>query len=56
MQPIRLEEQIHIEKPVEDVFQAWTTAGALADWFAPMAVTRPAVDLDFRKAVNTPSV
>lgn len=48
MKSIRLEEQIHINKPVEDVFLAWSTADALAKWFAPMAVTTPNVELDFR--------
>lgn len=48
MQPVSLEEKIHIDKPVDDVFAAWSTAGALANWFAPMAIIKPNVDLDFR--------
>lgn len=50
MQSIRLEEEIHIERPVDIVFRAWSTADALADWFAPMAVERPDVELDFRQS------
>jgi uncharacterized protein YndB with AHSA1/START domain len=49
MPAIRLEEQVHIAKPVQDVFAAWSTAESLADWFAPMAIARPAVELDFRE-------
>ena len=48
MQAIRLEEEIHIDKQPEEVFLAWTTADALAEWFAPMAVIKPNVELDFR--------
>lgn len=44
----RIEERIDIARPVEEVFAAWTTASALAQWFAPMAVTTPTVKLDFR--------
>jgi uncharacterized protein YndB with AHSA1/START domain len=49
MQPIRLEEEIHIEKPPAEVFRAWSTAESMADWFAPMAVVKPSVELDFRE-------
>jgi uncharacterized protein YndB with AHSA1/START domain len=45
---IRLEEEIHIDKPVAAVFSAWSTADSLADWFAPMAIVKPNVKLDFR--------
>lgn len=48
MQPIRLEEQIHIDKSITEVFLAWSTADSLAEWFAPMAVVKPDVDLEFR--------
>jgi uncharacterized protein YndB with AHSA1/START domain len=48
MQPIRLKEEIHIAKPVQDVFAAWSSASELARWFAPMAVVAPDVELDFR--------
>jgi uncharacterized protein YndB with AHSA1/START domain len=47
--PIRLEEEIHIDKPVQEVFLAWTTANELASWFAPMAVATPDVVVDFRE-------
>ena len=31
------------------MFLAWASADALADWFAPMAVVRPDVEVDFRE-------
>ena len=49
MPTVRLEEEIRIDKPPEEVFLAWASAEALADWFAPMAVTRPRVEVDFRE-------
>lgn len=48
MQVTRLEEEIFIGKPVAQVFAAWTSAKALAEWFAPMAIRKPDVVLDFR--------
>ena len=49
MTTLALEEEIHIDKPVADVFAAWTTADALATWFAPMAVETPEVDVVFQE-------
>jgi uncharacterized protein YndB with AHSA1/START domain len=49
VQAICLDEKIHIDKPVADVFSAWSTPDSLADWFAPMAIVKPTVELDFRK-------
>lgn len=48
MQATRIEEEIIIAKPVAEVFAAWASAKALAAWFAPMAVRKPDVELDFR--------
>jgi uncharacterized protein YndB with AHSA1/START domain len=52
MRTIRLQEEIHIAKPVHEVFEAWSTADALANWFAPMAIETPTVELDFRVGGN----
>jgi uncharacterized protein YndB with AHSA1/START domain len=49
MRILRLQEEIHIARPVHDVFEAWSTADALAKWFAPMAITKPTVNLEFRE-------
>lgn len=38
---------VHIRRPVADVFAAWSSASALAEWFAPMAERAPDVDMDF---------
>lgn len=48
MHATRIEEEVTIAKPVAQVFAAWASAEALADWFAPMAVRKPDVELDFR--------
>lgn len=47
MKDLRIEMDVEIEQPVADVFAAWTTADALSAWFAPMAVSKPAVILEF---------
>ena len=47
MAPLKIEMEVVIARPVSEVFAAWTTADALASWFAPMAVSTPAVALDF---------
>jgi uncharacterized protein YndB with AHSA1/START domain len=49
VQTLRIDVDIHIDRPVESVFGAWTTAAALAEWFAPMAIEKPGVELDFRE-------
>jgi uncharacterized protein YndB with AHSA1/START domain len=49
VQAAQLEEEIHIERPARDVFLAWSTDSAIALWFAPMAVEKPDVTLDFRE-------
>lgn len=38
---------VHIRRPPSEVFAAWSTAKALAAWFAPMAVRRPDIEMDF---------
>ena len=42
-----VEESIRIERPIASVFDAWSTGPALADWFAPMAVRPPTVEMLF---------
>jgi uncharacterized protein YndB with AHSA1/START domain len=44
-----LEAETRISRPPQAVFAAWSTAEALARWFAPMAVVPPIVELDFRQ-------
>ena len=45
--PLRIDMEVEIERPVSEVFAAWSTAESLASWFAPMAVERPDVLLEF---------
>ena len=42
-----VEESVRIERPVASVFDAWSSGPALADWFAPMAVRPPTVEMLF---------
>lgn len=49
MRALRVEESIRIERPVDRVFQAWSTAKRLGAWFAPMAAQPPRVEMDFRE-------
>ena len=46
--PLRIEMDIKINRSVPDVFAAWASADALAAWFAPMAVSKPAVEMEFQ--------
>jgi uncharacterized protein YndB with AHSA1/START domain len=48
MNPLRIELDVEIGRPVADVFAAWSSAEALASWFAPMAVSKPIVDMKFQ--------
>ena len=41
-------DSVRIERPASDVFRAWSSASALAQWFAPMAVRPIEVEMDFR--------
>lgn len=47
MNPLRIDMEVEIERPVAEVFAAWSTAEALASWFAPMAVEPPEVSMEF---------
>ena len=38
---------VHIKREPADVFAAWSSAAALASWFAPMAERPPDVEMDF---------
>jgi uncharacterized protein YndB with AHSA1/START domain len=42
-----VEDSVRIERPVARVFDAWSSGPALADWFAPMAVRPPIVEMLF---------
>lgn len=44
----RIDITIHIKQPRAVVFAAWSSAEAFASWFAPMAESRPVVQMDFR--------
>ena len=37
-----------VQQPPERVFAAWSSARALASWFAPMATQAPEVNMDFQ--------
>ena len=43
-----IEMKVDIARSPQAVFSAWASADALAAWFAPMAVRRPDVTMDFR--------
>ena len=47
MNPLRIEMDVEIGRPAPEVFAAWSSAEALASWFAPMAVSRPIVEMEF---------
>lgn len=47
MSPLRIEMDVEIPRPAAEVFAAWSTAEALASWFAPMATDRPEVSMEF---------
>ena len=38
---------VHVARPPEAVFAAWSSAPALASWFAPMSEREPDVQMDF---------
>lgn len=44
---LKLRESIVIKRPVGEVFAAWTTADAMTEWFAPMAVKPAEVTINF---------
>ena len=44
-----MEESVRIERPVRDVFRAWSSAARLATWFAPMAVRTADVEMLFEE-------
>jgi uncharacterized protein YndB with AHSA1/START domain len=44
---LRIEMQVDIERPVAAVFAAWSSSEGLASWFAPMAIAKPLVEMDF---------
>ena len=47
MNPLAIDMTVLIDRPVEDVFAAWSTAEAFASWFAPMAEQLPDVTWNF---------
>lgn len=49
MKLLRVEESVQINRPLPEVFKRWSSAQALATWFAPMATRPPHVTMDFRE-------
>lgn len=47
MNELRIEMTLEIARSPDEVFAAWTTADALASWFAPMTTELPKVQMDF---------
>ena len=48
MTDLQIDITVHIARLPVDVFAAWSSAAALASWFAPMAERKPDVEMDFR--------
>ena len=47
MSELLIDKFVHIRRPPATVFAAWSTAEALAKWFAPMAEQPPDVSMEF---------
>ncbi len=47
MSKLLIDTFVHIRRPPATVFAAWSTAEALAKWFAPMAEQPPDVSMEF---------
>lgn len=41
-------EMVRIEAPVSTVYAAWTSGEAMSAWFAPMAISPPTIEMEFR--------
>ena len=47
MSELLIDITVHINRPVNEVYDAWTSSDALASWFAPMATQKPEVAMEF---------
>ncbi len=47
LKSLMIDKSVFIDRSPEDVFAAWSTADALASWFAPMADQVPDVTMEF---------